>query len=601
MSLVPLLTLVAATLAPAGVNASEEGATLPVPVLRNGAFAEPVDPALGPVPWWRVVLGAPAVERADGRARLVTRSGDAIQQPLPAFAPLTGDLVIRGRVAGHGTLTLIDGAGGVASQTWVERTDPDGVAFEVRGSHLAANLMRAVEPRLVLQLTGGEPGVSSGEARWADLEVLAPLPAPTEAELRAELVRLLEWSVGEFLERALDDLGPRRTAFVAREFDADSGAPVGAPMARVTYHPLYGQLLRAWAAEPLDAWGRALERYLRDFLDLGLHPDTGLPRYWDPVADAPVDDVPIEIRIHLEFLLDAAEHGPPSLRDECLAAAVRMGEHVLARGVLPDGSVAARYVPGDGRPLPGGVAIRRLDVPAALARLGALVGDGRYREVAREAVLELAYDHYWPGTWDRIDPGFDDNFGHYGERAAAMWEAWPDEPAFRELATSGFDHYAPLWRDALRYGGNVAADQVRCWHIFERVAALDPERAPVARELLDAALHVHFAGQQTFGGPWIDVTVVDFSPQRLPVGDTAGVPQNLLDGLALVYDGALGLRTDATRARFAAVLRQTLASFAGEHGLIGTTHRAAPEVGNPTRGSLRLHPGLIGMLERLTP
>lgn len=578
---------------PVGQDAESTAA---VPMLRNGSFDEPADPALGPLPWWRVPIGEPRVEGG----QLVTEAGTIVQQPLAAWGGATADLVLRGRLWGEGTLTLIDGLGGSASHQIYGHTD-EGTEFEVLGIHLASNLMRPVEPRLVLQLTGGEPGISDRPARWDDLEVTARFPLPTEAELRAEIVELLGWSFDEFLNLALDDLGPRATAFVAREFDVDTGLQVGEPMGRVTFHPLYGQLLRAWAAEPRDDWREALERYLRDFLDLGLHPATGLPRYWDPVADAPIDDAPMEIRIHAEFLLDAAEFGPESLRSECLGAARRIAEQVLASGVQPDGSVAARYVPSTGRPAAGSVSIRRLDVPAFLARLGALTGDDRFRAVAREAVLELSYDHYWPGTWDRIDPGFDDNFGHYGERAAAMWKDWPDEPSFRELALSGYDRYAPLWRDALRYGGNIAADQVRCWHIFADIVALAPERAPEFVELLDAAVHVHLTGQQTGGGAWIDVTVFDFSPQRLPVGDTAGVPQNLLDGLALYYDDRLGGRTDATRAAFTGVLRQTLATFGGPHGLFGTTRRAAAELGNPTRGSLRLHPGLIAMLEQLEP
>ena len=577
---------------------ADADSSLSIPVLRNGNFAEPANPALGPLPWWRVIAGSPRVEGADDGAALVTGTGDIVQQPLPAMAGATGDFVIRGRLRGIGTLTLIDGLGGSASESW--RGDSEsGFEFEVRGSDLASGLMRVVEPRFVLQLTGGESLVAEGEARWSELTVEAPFPCPSEADLRAEILALLSWSFDRQLSLSLDDLGPRPTAFVAHEIDVDTGEPVGAPMGRVTYHPLYGQLLRAWVAEPRDDWRVALERYVRDFLELGLHPETGLPRYWDPVADVPLDDAGMEIRVHMDFLLDLADHGPPSVRADCLAAAERIGEHVLSAGVLPDGSVAARYVPGDGRPTGGTVAIRRLDVPSVLARLGGLLGDERYRDVAREAVLELSYDHYWPGTWDRIDPGFDDNYGHYGERALVMWEAWPDEPAFRQMALSGFDHYAPLWRDALRYGGNIAADQVRCWRIAAGIAELSPDRAELVNELLAAAVDVHFAGQQTNGGPWIDVTVVNFDPQRLPVGDTAGVPQNLLEGLGLVYDHELGQRSEVTRAAFTGVVRQTVASFGGAHGLIGTTRRASAETGNRARGSLRLHPGLLAMLEQL--
>ncbi|QDU66862.1 hypothetical protein [Engelhardtia mirabilis] len=140
---------------------------------------------------------------------------------------------------------------------------------------------------------------------------------------------------------------------------------------------------------------------------------------------------------------------------------------------------------------------------------------------------------------------------------------------------------------------------MRCWRIAAGIAELEPDRAELVRGLLAAAADVHLTGQQTNGGPWIDVTVVNFDPQRLPVGDTAGVPQNLLEGLGLVYSDELGRRTEADRAAFTGVVRQTLASFGGPHGLIGTTRRAAAETGNPARGSLRLHPGLLAMLEQL--
>ncbi|MEO0652888.1 MAG: hypothetical protein AAFZ65_19595, partial [Planctomycetota bacterium] len=380
----------------------------------------------------------------------------------------------------------------------------------------------------------------------------------------------------------------------------DTGERVGRPARRVTYHPLFGQLLDAWAAAPRADWEAALEAYLVDFLELGLHPETGLPRFYDPIADEPLDDEPIEIRVHFEFLLDAAEFGPEATREACRAAALRIGEQVLASGVLPDGGICPRYRPSDGEAQPGTVPIRRLDVPAALARLGALAGDERFRGAAVEAVRELAYDHYWPGTWDRIDPGFDDNFGHYGERATAMWAAWPEEAAFAQLARSGIERYLPLWRDALRFGGNIAADQVRCWRIAVELAHLDPTLAPRVAECLDDAVWVHFTGEQSPGGDWIDVTVVGHDPQRLPVGDTAGVPQNLLEGLAVATDEALGLDARDLRARFTAVMRTTLQSFGGAHGLIATTRRAQG-VGsaNPALGSLRFHPGLIEMLGRL--
>jgi len=133
-------------------------------------------------------------------------------------------------------------------------------------------------------------------------------------------------------------------------------------------------------------------------------------------------------------------------------------------------------------------------------------------------------------------------------------------PAFERLSVDGLVHYLPLWRDAVRFGGNVAADQVRCWEIAARLARLRPELRAEVAERLDEALHLHLLGEQTPTGRWIDVTVVDFKPQRLPVGDTAGAPQNLLHGLALALHprvlGDRGFRDPAeARAWFAALWR----------------------------------------------
>jgi hypothetical protein len=119
----------------------------------------------------------------------------------------------------------------------------------------------------------------------------------------------------------------------------------------------------------------------------------------------------------------------------------------------------------------------------------------------------------------------------------------------------------------------------------------------VAR-LLDAAAWAHFQGQQLPGGAWIDVTVKDFAPKFLPVGDTAGVPLNLLEGLALVYGARdLGLDGDQARARFTAVLRTTAAEFGRAHGF--AEQRGAPPGSPGYRGTLSVAIGLVRMLEAL--
>ncbi len=569
-------------------------ASVDLPVLDGGDFAGGVNPELRRIPWWRTVAGEPRVEFGDGGPELVLDAGAAVEQP---FA-LLGDspFQIRGFHAGAGSVVLIDGAGGSVTFP-LDSNAVEPVAFAFDRAEFEGLLGRAATPRFTLRLVGPESGAP---ARWSNLDVRASTPAREPAGLRAELVRRIDGLVVPYFERGLDTFGPRTTAFIAQFFDADTGAPTGGPLPRVGYSPLYDRLLAAYREEPREEWRAPLAAFIADFLELCLHPQTGLPRTWDPVADRPADDEPLEIAIHLRFLLDAALHGPPELRARCRAAAARIGEWVLARGVLPTGEIAPKYRPRDGQPFTETAPLRRLDVPAQLARLGAVLGDTRHRIAAREAVRVLEYAHHWPGTWDRIDPGFDDDYGHYGERAVTMWEAWPDEPAFRDLALSGWHTFAPLWRLAVRHGGNIAADQVRCWRIAERIARLEPGLGDEIAALVDEAARLHFKGGQGADGVWVDVTIFGFDPQRLPVGDTAGVPHNLLEGLGVAHDARLGLDTAETRARFEATLLATDRAFGGPYGYISGSRRAVGAgAANPAIGSIRLLPALVDLLERL--
>ena len=597
LNLLPSLLLALAPQAPSFAPEGEPK-TVRIPVLRNGDFESPLPPSddpelAGRLPWWKVLSGDPTVARDERGPFLWMQAGDIVQQPMAAWAGAADEIQITLDTAGPITVTPVDGLGGSAGDVPLSGVLGKPMEFSFGTADLQRGIGRRVVPRFSLQFH-----CEAGSGSISALSALGTFPCPDEDALRGEIVETLAWSFAEFAERALDDVGPRATSFVVHDFDVDSGERIGAPFARVTYHPLWGQLLDAWAAEPRADWEALLEGFVSDFLELGMHPATGIPRYYDPIQDRPLDDAPIEIRVHLEFLLDLAEYGPESTREPALAAARRMGEQVLSTGVLPDGSICARYLPSTGEASPGVVPIRRLDVPAALARLGAMTGDTRLRDAAHEAVVELSYDHYWPGSWDRIDPGFDDNFGHYGERATSMWAAWPEVEAFRQLSLSGLERYLPLWRDALRFGGNVAADQVRCWRIAAEVAHLEPSLAEEIAARIDDAVWVHFTGQQVAGGHWIDTTIVGHDPQRLPVGDTAGVPQNLLDGLGLAYQTHLGLDRESLRARFTAVMRTTLQTYGGPHGLIATGARieGAP---NSSVGSLRFHPGLVEMLSQL--
>jgi hypothetical protein len=276
---------------------------------------------------------------------------------------------------------------------------------------------------------------------------------------------------------------------------------------------------------------------------------------------------------------------------------VRIGEVVLARGLLPDGRIAASYVPRTGAVNPDVSRLRDLDVPAQLARLAELTGDARFARPLAEALATLEFAHHWGGTWDAIDPAFDDDYGHYGARSATIALALPEDRLFRRFALEGMRHFTPLWRDATRFGGNLAADQVRAWRIASDLAHLDaPLRAGLA-PVIAAAVFAHVQGEQYGNGAWGDVTVFGFAPKTaLQVGDMPGTPQNLLNGLAAVYaSNHLGQRTDTTRALFTAVLRSTIAEYGRPHGFL-LSRQPQARGGSHAAGSLRVLLGLTTML-----
>jgi hypothetical protein len=564
------------------------------PAIDNGAFdaAPPAAADAGGVrriPWWRSARGA---EQLEG-GRLRTAAGEWAEQPVAAYAPLARGLAIRGRAGGAGRIVVTDGSG--ARATFDAGGDArDGAPFRVSGEQLDAALGHAPLPRLVLRL---EP-TAGGSAWWDDVAVDVPLPCPGEDALRAEVAAQLDLIFTTWEQRALDDLGPRRTAFVARSFDVVTGAPLGVVSPAPVFFPLQQSLLDACAAADRPAWRALLERYLDDVFALGLHPRTGLPCWWDPREDRPVDDRPVEIALPLGFLIDVAHEGPERFRERARDAARRIGDLVLAQGLLPDGNVAASYLPRDGTPNLDVSQLRRLDVPCQLARLARLVGDARYLRAAREALATLEFAHYWAGSWDGIDPAFDDEFGHYGARAATIALALPQEALFRRFALEGLGHFLPLWRDALRLGGNLAADQVRCWRVASDLAAVEPALKDEVGPLLRLAVRAHVRGEQYGNGAWGDVTIYDFGPRTvLQVGDYPGTPQNLLNGLAAVYSERVGLRTDEVRALYTAVLRSSVVEYGRPYGfLLG---RGETRGGTHAGGSLRVLLGLTTMLRRL--
>ncbi|MBI5435151.1 MAG: hypothetical protein HZA52_20115, partial [Planctomycetes bacterium] len=303
--------------------------------------------------------------------------------------------------------------------------------------------------------------------------------------------------------------------------------------------------------------------------------------------------------------------GPEKFRERALAAGKKLGETVLAQGVLPDGSIAPIYVPADAAPRTDAPPLRRLDVAAELARLSKLTGDPRFADAARRAIAEIEFTNHWPGEWDRIDPGFDDSFGHYGARAVTMLEAFPADPVFRRVVASGWKVYGPLWIDALRFGGSMAADQVRCWDLLERYMRLEPAGSTARdefRRTLALAVRAHFKGEQYGNGAWGDVTYQDFDPKiGLSVGDLPGAPANLLWGLGIAHrrelaldDARLGRAAFAPReveARFTAVFLSTREAYKRPYGYLSTQRERTGA--NPGAGELRVARGLIEMLGTL--
>jgi hypothetical protein len=459
-----------------------------------------------------------------------------------------------------------------------------------------------------------------GVVHFDDLVVSVALPAPSEAQLAAELATLIPELLWTWHRNTHDSVGPRTTTLWGGIMDAERGGIVGPPPARIGLHPMHTLLVEATAQGLGGDELRALcVDAARDFMELCIHPESSLPRRWNPATDEPVDDEPIEVAAYLGYLLDLAEKGPDEVREEAFRKAVAMGRALHAVTVLPNGNVAALVRPADGWVSTHTVHLRRLDLPARFARLASMLKARAIEaelaeqliEAAVDAVLEVEFANYWPGTWDGIDPGFDDSYGNIGARSADMLKALPNELVLGRLALSGFERYAPLWRDALRFGGNIAADQVRCWSVFAELALLDPQRETdrgVQRidevgELLAMAVRSHFKGEQSGGGHWLDVTIVGFDPAtNLPVGDSEGLPQNLLEGLGAVYREELGLRTAEHRARFAAVLASTRESYGAKFGLRGAAPGATARgggAGTSAVGTLQILGGLLAMAENL--
>ncbi|MFT7670076.1 MAG: hypothetical protein ACI8X5_002783 [Planctomycetota bacterium] len=573
-------------------EASASEPTLLFPMLRNGDFTIPQKEGLVPggIPWW-LQRGKPSkLHKSLGSTWIFTESEAVAHQPIPGFAPMTDGIIIRGRVRGLGILHVIDGKGRSAQLEVGEKSEV--TSFEWTGADIAAQLGSAPMPRMSIELTAA-PGKS---AAWTDIEFLVPLPCPSEEALRAEILERLHEALDPWLERGLDNFGPRKTGLVVTYFDAVTGEIlVKQPGA---FHPLIDILFDLVAAEPDPKWVAAVERFIEDYLELLIHPDTGLPRKWNAVEDVPLNDRFQYIHLDLRFLLNVAESGPEKYREKTLAAAERMVESALATGVLPDGNVAALYRPNDGASSNETRPIRRFDAIAQITRLAKMNGDERLLQVARDAVATMLYTNYWSGTWRKIDPGLDDNFGHYAARAVVMATAYPDEPLFRRVVDSGWDLFRVIWPQAMHYGGSMAADQVRCWKLLLDYRELRPDIQPELGAILLEAVHSHLRGQQYGNGAWGDVTYYKYQPAvDLQVGDLPGTPTNLLEGLSFVYGSGLGLEDEQIRAWFTAVLRSSVTRYKREYGYLSTMGEM--DGPNHAGGSLRIGPALVMMLSKL--
>jgi hypothetical protein len=564
-----------------GARAHEE------PRAEAVAVVDLLVPEMPKVPWWRCE-GA-CTREIDGETFFLRTAGEGrAVQPLAAYAPTVERLVLSGEVRGSGELTVVDGKGRRA--LWELGGSPsEWEAFEIDGSQLRAKLGVEPMPRLFLRLAA----LNGGQADWRNLSARVVLPCPSEKALREEILAELRFIFGVWLERGLDREGPRSTGFACHIFDVVSGKRLSTGTGGL--FPLFGFLSEAHALEPDPAWAEAFQRYAGDYLELCLNPEDGQPKRWKPLEDVP-EVRWIEVAADLSFLLDLC--GTES-RERALAAALRMGETILERGLLPDGSVASKYQAGNSGFSTDVPPLRQLDVPAQLARLAKESGEERFLEAARSAFSELEFHLHWPGTWDAIDPGFDDTFGHLGERALVMLEAFPSERMFSSLLQEAFAHYGPLWRDALRLGGSIAADQVRCWEIGLRAARLSPGLGHEFSPLFHDAMRAHFKGEQYGNGAWGDVSFFGFDPKpNLQVGDLPGVPSNLLWGLGLCYKSGGDLRNESVRAMYAAVLRSTVAAYRRPYGYLLTQRERRGQ--NRCTGELRILPGLIAMLAALS-
>ena len=569
-------------------------------LLDNPSFSEPLsDEVAGErveVPWWRTTKGAEQLvtrELPDGTKEkwLWVSQGVSPEQPLAAYGPTAGGIVITARVSGTGRLVIEDGAGREHVESFAI---PVGEELELSIGPLSElnAFQEGVRPRLTVRLASTKQSTAYFESVRADV----PLPAPSAEELRAEVLALLEQVISLWAERGLDREGPRATGFACNRWDVITGERLQTQRGRA--HPLFSLIGDALTVEEREDWRELYDAYLSDWLELCFDDESGLPRTWMPVEDEAFAPASVEMAGVMQLLVEIMEAGREPFATRARARASAIAELVRDRGTLPDGNVAAGYSGEEGVPMLNYIPLRRLGLPAELVRYGELVGDEAYLAIARGALATMEFTHSWPGTWQRIDPGWDDRYGHYGQHAVKMWKAAPRERSFQSFALDGWRFFAPLWRDSLRLGGFIAADQVRCWMILKDIVALEEQERPLVQERLRAAVRSHFKGEQYETGAWGDVTIFQFDPKtNLEIGDLPGVPFNLLVGLATLYGEDLGHTDEELRALFASVMRSSVEHYRRDYGYLVTRTQSASA--NPCGGSIRLGVALAEMLKGL--
>ena len=86
---------------------------------------------------------------------------------------------------------------------------------------------------------------------------------------------------------------------------------------------------------------------------------------------------------------------------------------------------------------------------------------------------------------------------------------------------------------------------------------------------------------------------------QLQVGDLTGTPQNLLTGLAALYnagDHAREVQTEL-RAMFATVMKSSKTTYRRQYGYLSTRNES--QGSNASIGSVRIGVGLVEMLKKL--